>query len=359
MEALKAVETVLRDEGGPLHYVEITKRILDRKLWNSDGKTPEATVNSRLAVEIQERGADSRFCRVSPGKFALRDLALAAAMGSGGLADGTATSSALAAPKPELRGKKMSVQEIRSAARQIVKEHSEGIRYGQLLATIFDSNPQTPRNTIQGAIWNLDSNFPGEIVKPARGLFKPLAAVPVVLPVERKPEVEQRPVERLKEDAFYEPFADWLRNDVGDATVAVPLGGAALKGKWGTPDVIGVYKAQAADRIKFAHEIISAEIKVEPNAPVVAFGQAVAYRLFSTKTYIAMPETIAKEDLDRLEALCMLFGVGLVLFSLDPEQPNFRIRMRAQRFSPDMYFVNEFADGLHRHDKELFNQLFQ
>ena len=50
---------------------------------------------------------------------------------------------------------------------------------------------------------------------------------------------------------------------------------------------------------------------------------------------------------------------GLVLFTLNPEQPDFSIRMRAQRFSPDMYFVNEFADGLHKHDREMFNRLFQ
>jgi len=132
-----------------------------------------------------------------------------------------------------------------------------------------------------------------------------------------------------------------------------------LKQKWGTPDVIGVYKPLPSDRIKFDHEVISVEIKVDPQSPVVAFGQAIAYRLFSTKTYIAMPDTIAREDLDRLEALCMLFGVGLVLFTLDAEQPNFLIRVRAQRFSPDMYFVNEFADQLHRHDKALFNRLLQ
>ncbi|MFY0541512.1 hypothetical protein [Nannocystis pusilla] len=96
------------------------------------------------------------------------------------------------------------------------------------------------------------------------------------------------------------------------------------------PDVIGVYKALPSDRIN-PHEIISAEIKIDPQASVVAFGQAVAYRLFSTKSYIVMPDTISKEDQGRLEALCMLFGVGLVLFSLNPEQPDFKIRMRAQR----------------------------
>jgi hypothetical protein len=182
MNSLEAIEVVLREEGKPLHYREITERILKQNLWTTEGKTPAATINTALAVNLQEQGSDQ---------------------------------------------------------------------------------------------------------------------------------------------------------------------------------MIGVYKPLPSDRIKFPHEIISAEIKIEPQAPVVAFGQAVAYRLFSTKTYIVMPETIAKEDLDRLEALCILFGVGLVLFTLNPQQPDFKIRMRAQRFSPDMYFVNEFADSLHRHDKNLFNRLFQ
>ena len=131
------------------------------------------------------------------------------------------------------------------------------------------------------------------------------------------------------------------------------------KSKWGTPDVIGVYKPLASNLIKFPLEIIAAEIKIDPAAPVVAFGQAVAYRLFSSKTYIAMPTTLTEEDQSRLEALCMLFGVGLVLFNLDIDDPRFSIRVRAQRFSPDMFYVNEFADRLRLYDHEIFESLFR
>ena len=67
---------------------------------------------------------------------------------------------------------------------------------------------------------------------------------------------------------------------------------------------------------------------------------------------------MTEEDKDRLESLCMLFGVGLVLFDLDKDNPNFEIRMRAQRFSPDMFYVNEFADRLKAHDPDTFQKLF-
>jgi hypothetical protein len=114
----------------------------------------------------------------------------------------------------------------------------------------------------------------------------------------------------------------------------------------------------ASHRIKFDIEIVAAEIKIDPQTPVVAFGQAAAYRLFAAKSYVVMPATISEEDYSRLEALCMLFGIGLVLFDIDLEDPSFRIRVRAQRFSPDMFYVNEFAERIYQIDPGTFNRLF-
>jgi hypothetical protein len=164
---------------------------------------------------------------------------------------------------------------------------------------------------------------------------------------------------RVTESDFYGPFAQWLKNELGEVTEVAPFGGASLRSKWGTPDVIGVYRSRARDLVKFNPEIVSAEIKINPQEPVVAFGQAIAYRLFSSKTYIAMPNSMTETDLDRLESLCMLFGVGLVLFDgLNKEEPKFLIRVRAQRFSPDMFYVNEFAERLKNQNIEVFESLF-
>ena len=241
---------------------------------------------------------------------------------------------------------KLSGKEIQKLARQIVASRPGGIRYLELGNLIWQQSPETPRNTIHGAIWNLDAIYPNEIAKPSRGLFKPVASSENEGVVVGSTEQIAPTGIKIKESEFYEPFAEWLKNDLDEVTEVKPLGGAGLKSKWGTPDVVGVYKPRASDLIKFALEIVSAEIKIDPQAPVVAFGQAVAYRLFSTKTYIAMPTKLTEEDRSRLESLCMLFGVGLVLFDLDKEKPNFDIRVRAQRFSPDMFYVNEFADRL-------------
>jgi hypothetical protein len=249
---------------------------------------------------------------------------------------------------------KLSGKEIQNLARKIVAESPGGIRYSALVEQISTANPETPKNTIHGSVWDLATRFPTEITKPSRGLFLPASSAAGTASI--MPPVSASP--KVKEEDFYEPFADWLKNELDEATVAIPLGGAGLQKKWGTPDVIGVYKALASHRIKFDLEIISAEIKIDPQQPVVAFGQAAAYRLFSAKSYIVMPNSISEEDYSRLEALCMLFGIGLVLFETNAEEPDFKIRVRAQRYPPDMFYVNEFAERIYQIDPSTFNQLF-
>ncbi len=72
MNSLDAVEVVLNGSGEPLHYHEITRRILEKKLWATEGLTPDATINARLAVDIKRKDKLSRFQRTAPGIFALR-----------------------------------------------------------------------------------------------------------------------------------------------------------------------------------------------------------------------------------------------------------------------------------------------
>jgi hypothetical protein len=246
---------------------------------------------------------------------------------------------------------KLSVKEIQAEALRIIAAHAGGIRYSDLVTKILEVSPETPRNTISGSVWNLETIRPDSVRKPSRGLYQPASAAG--LPT------EEPKASKVKEDAFYESFGEWLKNELDEVTDVVALGGASFRTKWGTPDVLGVYKPLASNLIKFQIEIVSAEVKVNPLEAITAFGQAVAYRLFSAKTYIAMTATIAEDDLSRLESLCMLFGVGLVVFDLSPKAPNYRIRMRAQRFSADMFYVNELADRLKSQDPQVFEKLFR
>jgi hypothetical protein len=251
---------------------------------------------------------------------------------------------------------KLKIKEIQQLAKQIVCKSVGGIRYGELVKQIGDANPETPRNSVHGAVWDLDKTYAGEISKPSRGLFIAIKA----MDINEATQAKKKSIEpSIKESEFYDSFAEWLKNDLDEATVAVALGGAGIKGKWGTPDVIGTFKPVPSNRVRFETEIISAEIKVNPSESITAFGQAAAYRLFSHKVYVVMPATLPEEDQSRLEALAMLFGVGFVIFDVSVNDPNYRVRVRAQRFSPDMFYVNDFADRLHDHNKSLFNKLFQ
>jgi len=79
VNSIDAAAKVLEDEGKPLHYREITKRIIDHGLWQTAGKTPEATLNANLGKDMKKFGAGSRFVRTGRGMFALREWKLPAA----------------------------------------------------------------------------------------------------------------------------------------------------------------------------------------------------------------------------------------------------------------------------------------
>lgn len=69
---VKAALAVLEDAGTPLHVNEIVRRMLERGLWQTTGKTPAATVTARIGEDINARGQQSCFERVSSGTFAAR-----------------------------------------------------------------------------------------------------------------------------------------------------------------------------------------------------------------------------------------------------------------------------------------------
>ncbi len=71
MNALDAAAEVLKEAEAPLHYREITRRILDQGLWAPSGQTPWNTLMARLGTDVRDRGVASRFTRTAPGYFAL------------------------------------------------------------------------------------------------------------------------------------------------------------------------------------------------------------------------------------------------------------------------------------------------
>src|SRR5262245_58428607 len=109
---------------------------------------------------------------------------------------------------------KLSVKEIQNLARQIVAENPGGIRYNWVVQRMAMKKAEIPKNTIHGSVWELATRYPNEITKPSRGLFLPVG--PSVSSVIVTPPV--LPTPKLSEESFYEPFADWLKNELDEAT---------------------------------------------------------------------------------------------------------------------------------------------
>ncbi len=66
-----AVIRILSTAGEPLHYKEVTRRILAEGLRSTVGASPETTVNATIADSIK-RDPDSPFIRVRPAVYGLR-----------------------------------------------------------------------------------------------------------------------------------------------------------------------------------------------------------------------------------------------------------------------------------------------
>ncbi|MCL4354957.1 hypothetical protein M1349_05880 [Patescibacteria group bacterium] len=238
---------------------------------------------------------------------------------------------------------------IKSKAIEILRNNSKGVRYSQLVRMIKESFPDIPENTIQGTIWNLDTKIPNEIYKADRGLFRHTSF--------RETATEEvisttTPL-GISEEDFYQPFADYLKNELEECTKAISLGGNRFRDRWGTPDVIGIKKPMPSDIIKPEIVIVSAEIKIDAQGLITAFGQACAYKTFSHKVYIVIPKDSSEEDKSRIESLCLIFGIGLILFNNnDAEEPQFEIRVRPIKHEPDMFYVNKYMRII---ENELFS----
>jgi hypothetical protein len=238
--------------------------------------------------------------------------------------------------------------QIRAEALRLLKKAPQGIRVSELKRNVLQRFPNIPMNTIHGNLWDLDAKTQ-DVTKPARGLFLHSS---FVSPKGAAPASATTTTTKITEEDFYKPFADYLVTDLEECTKAIPLGRNKFKDKWGTPDVLGVREPRKSDIIKAPTEIVAAEIKLDAQSLIEAFGQACAYKLFCHKSYIVVPASSSEMDIDRLEALALIVGIGLILFNAgSPENPDFQIRTRALRHEPDSFFVNQ---NLKLVEKELF-----
>lgn len=64
--------SILKDNKKPLHYKEITRLALEKGILETDGATPDATMNALISMEIKHRGNLSDFVRASAGVYGLK-----------------------------------------------------------------------------------------------------------------------------------------------------------------------------------------------------------------------------------------------------------------------------------------------
>lgn len=62
---------VLKAEKKPLHYKDITRLALERGLLETEGATPDASMNSQIIIDIKHKGAKSDFIKTDPSTYAL------------------------------------------------------------------------------------------------------------------------------------------------------------------------------------------------------------------------------------------------------------------------------------------------
>ena len=246
---------------------------------------------------------------------------------------------------------KKVTERIKETALDLLAANPDGLRYSEMRKLIAKKDSKFNINTVGGCIWNLDSQYPDLVYKPSRGFFRLVEYKDPESDSLKKEVLPPEPV-KVRESDFYEPFSNWLQNDVEDVTQSIPLGKNWFKDKWGTPDVIGKRESKRSDIIQAPIEIVSAEIKTETSQLITAFGQVCAYKLFSHKCYLVVPKQSSQDEIARLDSLCQLFGIGLVLFDAsNPTDPDFGIRVRPTKSEPDLFYTNKYMSRI---EKEFF-----
>lgn len=144
MSALTAAERVLRETGAPMNYRDICQAALSRGYWQTNGKTPWATMGAQLYSHIRTHGVAARFVQKGPETF---DLNSAAAPAPG------------VAPMRQANrkgGKKLSFTQ---AAEKILTDHGkkEPMHYREITRTalhhgLLDTQGQTPEATMYAQI---------------------------------------------------------------------------------------------------------------------------------------------------------------------------------------------------------------
>ena len=252
------------------------------------------------------------------------------------------------------------------AALEILKVNPKGIGYAELCNRLGEKLPSVNPANFRLHVYRLPETHE-DVYKPEHGKYRLRKSA------RKEEEEEQRESNGSTPEAkkqqrlevkLYPLVADFLRG-MDECTGAIPLGGNCFGGKNNTPDVIGVMQPNIGKILDFPIEFISVEVKYSLADAITGFGQACAYRLFSHKSYLVVPG--GSEDMGRVESLCNLFGIGLIVFKEEdmlsdgtpPENLSFTVKTRAVKHSPDMFYFKEYPDKYLKRNPEVANKLLR
>lgn len=243
MSLLDAIHTVLSEAAQPLHYREITQRLVARKLWSTRGKRPESTVVAYIGKAIQQD--DSRFQRAGRGLYASKP-----------------TGDAEIDPEP------IAPMSFVDAAERVLRRSgaSEPMHYQEItkraleegLIRTTSKNPAATlySRVITDVLRREDQGEPPRFIRPKPGTFG-LAQVPDDvrdLIDKRNSDVRARLLKRAKEGspADFEQLVQTLLMAMGfDDVEGTPLGGDGgidVRGTLVVGDVVSVRMAVQAKR---------------------------------------------------------------------------------------------------------------
>ncbi len=239
---------------------------------------------------------------------------------------------------------------IRDKAYEFIQNSPDGIRYSELVAKIRNEFPKYKEGTIAVQVTDLPSStdYGRSIERVDRGIYKPKSAGSSgkVISASGTTRTAVR-----NEEKFYAEFARFVRDDLVECTHAVKYGNNRLQNdkKWFNPDIVGFYHAGLAGTYQRAPDIVTGELKTSTayKDAIEGFAQAAAYRLFSHKSYLALPKEMSSDDIDVVESLCIQFGLGFVLFNRrDPQNAQFTLRNRALWHEPNIAYLNKYGQKI-------------
>lgn len=251
-------------------------------------------------------------------------------------------------PNPPRRRSNVRAK-VRAEAAVMLHDRPEGMRFTELVDALQRQHLDRTAKAIGNDVFGLDRALPTQVFKPSKGLYmhcrfrteeKTAAALDVPRTTSRQREVSPA----IPEQQFYSSFAAWLKDDLEEVTQVIVLGGNTFRDRWGTPDVLGKFESKRSDVVKGMTLIVASEVKVDVGDLLKGFGQACAYRLFAHKSYLVIPQHSPTDELDRLEALCRMHGVGLVTFDArNAAKPGYRLLARPMKHEPDLVYTNRYV----------------